>query len=107
MASVEISLGQGGCSTRSALVTAKSDLKKEGGKKGGGQASQQKKEDGADLETVQEGGRGDVGHEEKGESEGKEDAKPAGGGFAGKSGNLKDAVVAQQNRFGLHDPEGE
>jgi hypothetical protein len=59
------------------------------------------------LRATKEGGGRDIGDEEKGKGKGKEDAKPSFGGLAGKSSDLKDAVVAEEDRFRLDDPEGE
>ncbi len=58
------------------------------------------------MKAVKEGGGGNICDEKKGKSKGEEESKPAFGGFARNAGNLKNAVVAEKNRFGLNDPEG-
>ena len=59
------------------------------------------------MRATKEGGGWDIGDEKKGKGKGKEDTEPSFGGFAGESSNLKDAVVAEEDRFRLDDPEGE
>lgn len=59
------------------------------------------------MKAVKESGRRNIGDEKKGKSKGEEESKPACGGFARNAGNLKNAVVAEENRFGLNDPKGE
>ena len=46
--------------------------------------------------TNQDGG-GDVGNKEKGNGESENGAKPSAGGFAGETGDLEDAVVAEKD----------
>ena len=46
--------------------------------------------------TNQDGG-GDVGNKEKGNGESENGAKPSAGGFAWKTGDLEDAVVAEKD----------
>jgi hypothetical protein len=59
------------------------------------------------LRATKEGGGRDIGDEEKGKGKGKKDAKPSLCGLPRKSSDLKDAVVAEEDRFRLDDPEGE
>ena len=59
------------------------------------------------MKAVKESGRRNMCDEKKGKGKGEEESKPACGGFARNAGNLKNAVVAEKNRFGLNDPKGE
>ena len=101
------SLFLGISSTGSALIAAESEIKKEGGEEGGGEAGSEKEKNRSNFHTTKEDGGGNIRDKEQGDSESKDDAKPTAGGFAGKAGDLKDAVVAEKDRFGLDDPEGE
>lgn len=103
----EFSLGWATCSTRSALISAQAEVKKGGGKKSGGEGSKQKEKERTGLESVEKSGGGDVGDKKEGEGKGKEEAKPTDGGFARDSGDLKNAVVTEEDRLGLDDPKGE
>ena len=94
-------------STGSALIAAESEIKKEGGEEGGGEAGSKKEKNRGNFHTTNEDGGGNIRDKEEGNSESKDDAKPTAGGFAGKAGDLKDAVVAEEDRFGLDYPEGE
>jgi hypothetical protein len=49
------------------------------------------------LQIPNKDGGGNVGNKEKGEGESKNGAKPSAGGFAGKAGDLKNAVVAEED----------
>lgn len=84
-------------STGSALIAAQSYIKKEGGQEGGGKAREKKEKDRSYLQITNKDGGGDVGNKEKGKGESKNGAKPSAGGFAGKAGDLKDAVVAEED----------
>lgn len=81
-------------------------MKKKGGKKGGGEASQEKEEDGAELKTMEKRRGGNISDEKKREGEGKDEAKPTGGGFARQARNLKNAVIAEEDGFSLDNPKG-
>jgi len=94
-------------STGSALIAAESEIKKEGGEEGGGEAGSKKEKNRGNFHITKKDGGGDIRDKEEGNSESKDDAKPTAGGFAGKASDLKDAVVAEEDRFGLDDPEGE
>jgi len=94
-------------STGSALIAAESEIKKEGGEEGGGEAGSKKEKNRGNFRITNEDGGWNIRDKEKGDSKSKDDAKPAASGFAGKAGDLKDTVVAEENRFGLDDPEGE
>jgi len=101
------SLFLGISSTGSALIAAESEIKKEGGEEGGGEAGSKKEKNRGNFHITNEDRGGNIRDKEEGNSESKDDAKPTAGGFAGKAGDLKDAVVAEEDRFGLDDPEGE
>ena len=94
-------------STGSALIAAESEIKKERGEEGGGEAGSKKEKNRGNFHLTNEDGGGNIRDKEEGDSESKDNAKPTAGGFAGKAGYLKDAVVAEEDRFGLDDPEGE
>ena len=89
------SLFLGISSTGSALIAAESEIKKEGGEEGGGEASSKKEKNRGNSHITNEDGGGNIRDKEEGNSESKDDAKPTAGGFAGKAGDLKDAVVAE------------
>ena len=101
------SLFLGISSTGSALIAAESEIKKEGGEEGGGEAGSKKEKNRGNFRITNEDGSGNIRDKEEGDSKSKNDTKPTTGGLAGKAGNLKDTVVAEENRFGLDDPEGE
>jgi len=82
-------------STGSALIAAQSYIKKEGGQEGGGEAGSKKEKNRGNFRITNEDGGGNIRNKEEGNSESKDDAKPTAGGFAGKAGDLKDAVVAE------------
>ena len=82
-------------------------MEEKGCNKGGGEAGQEEKNEGTGLPTAKEGVGRNIGDEEKGKGEGEKNAKPPLGRLPGKSGDLKYAVVTQQDRFRLDDPEGE
>lgn len=94
-------------STGSALIAAESEIKKEGGEEGGGEAGSKKEKNRGNFRITNEDGGGNIRDKEEGDSESKDDTKPTAGGLAGKAGDLKDTVVAEEDRFGLDDPEGE
>ena len=94
-------------STGSALIATESEIKKEGGEEGGGEAGSKKEKNRSNFHITNEDRGGNIRNKEEGDSESKDDAKPTAGGFAGKAGDLKYAVVTEEDRFGLDDPEGE
>jgi len=100
------SLFLGISSTGSALIAAESEIKKEGGEEGGGEAGSKKEKNRGNFRITDEDGGGNIRDKEEGDSESKNDTKPTAGGLAGKAGDLKDTVVAEEDRFGLDDPEG-
>lgn len=84
-------------STGSALIAAQPSIKKEGGQESGGKAREKKEKDRSDLQVTDKDGGGNVGNQEKGKGESKNDAKPSAGGLAGEAGDLEDAVVAEED----------
>jgi len=94
-------------STGSALIAAESEIKKEGGEEGGGEAGSKKEKNRGNFRITNEYGGGNIRDKEERDSKSKDDPKPTAGGLAGKAGDLKDTVVAEEDGFGLDDPEGE
>jgi hypothetical protein len=82
-------------------------MEEEGGYQRSGKAGDEEEKHGRGLKAPDQCRGGDIGYEEKGQDQGEKNTEPTRGGFPGESGNLEDAVITEEDGFGLDDPKGE
>lgn len=82
-------------------------MEKEGGCQCGGKAGDEEEKHGRGLKAPDQCCGGNIGHQKKGQDEGEKNAEPTRGGFPGEPGNLEDAVITEEDGFGLDNPKGE